>query len=497
MGGKLCAYRLALPVIVSITVLVLSGCPSPLSPDDSAQRNFDLDAPVEPSEGAAPTVDPYDTTPQWGWTPSGGGVDVFRVRLNGGEWTLLPPSVHSGVYLYPNPAVDYYPGIYVFEVQERDGSGNWSETTTQTTTIKVREPSFTAQPSSDIQIQNPAFGWDPYTPAQFGATGRFAFQLERDEAGEWIVIDSESQNDTTAVAYTVSAPLPDGRYRFGVAEWNAGGARSDFTYATFRVDTTPPGVPSVSGASIVSNSNPGLSVFTPVPNSGDTVGEYVWELRDSGAALITSGTTPAGGTVSVALSAGSGGPGVGNYQLLVAQTDLAGNTGTNAAFAVTVEEIPFLGYTGPNPVSSNTPTFDVTGAASLTTFFDWVINGTPQNAPFDSSQPPINAAGPGALFTTITPVLADGTYTISIRQQRPDLSFSTPANAISITVDTVPPPTPTLVSGPADPTNDNTPTVTFTGEAGTDFQWSVSGATVVAPVTVPDGGSDGTETFTL
>ena len=227
--------------VVVLLALVVVGCPAPVSLTDDAVRNYDTEPPIKPAGSGTPLSDDYDTTPQWNWTGAGGGLGYFRVRVNGTSW-------QEGVTSpWPNPTVDYYPGVYVFEVQERDAAGNWSEVLSVTTTIKVREPTFLSFPPAPpgvIVDQTPMFSWERApAPYQYGATGRFSFQLERLAGSSWVRVAGESRTDTTATSYTVSSPLPDGRYRFGVAEWNDGGARSDFVYADFQVDTSlTPGI---------------------------------------------------------------------------------------------------------------------------------------------------------------------------------------------------------------------------------------------------------------
>ncbi|MFA7567883.1 MAG: hypothetical protein WCY01_12695, partial [Alkalispirochaeta sp.] len=216
--------------VVVLLALVVVGCPAPVSLTDDAVRNYDTEPPLKPTGGGVLLSDDYDTTPQWNWTGAGGGSGYFRVRVNGASW-------QEGVTSpWPNPTVDYYPGVYVFEVQERDAAGNWSEVLSVTTTIKVREPTFTAAVYGSIQNRQPNFGWAGYTPLQHGSSRRFAYKLEQKNGNGWVVVDGQSSNDTGLTTYTITSPLPDGQYRFGVAEWNDGGARSDFAYANFRVD---------------------------------------------------------------------------------------------------------------------------------------------------------------------------------------------------------------------------------------------------------------------
>lgn len=471
---------------VILGILVVTGCPSPVSPSDSAERNFDLDPPIEPSDGGPPIADPYDTQPQWSWSPSGGGTGFFRVRINGDEW------IEGVTSPYPNPAIDFYPGTYVFEVQERDGAGNWSEVTSQTTTINVREPSFNASETGDIQNRQPSFGWDPYAPAQFGATGRFLYQLERNDGAEWVVIDSESQSDTTDVAYTISSPLPDATYRFGVSEWNDGGARSDFTYANFRVDNVAPPAPNVTApASLygLSDSVP----FTFTSNDGSSAG-FTWRIVDgtlpTDPEFANSGgiPDPSGSYVAPAF------PTPSVYTIFVTDYDTAGNVSSAGSFTFTVEDIPSIArnFFPAGTVTNDDPSlFDVTPSGVATsTNYQYRLNGGSW----------VNAIGDAAIAWSLSlPLPGDGAYTIDIRQELAPASgtYTSPSVAVPFTVDQTAPTAPSIVS--AIPTYNNTDTITFTvsGEPFATFPIDITGdVNGLSSWSATDADGNGSETFT-
>jgi hypothetical protein len=56
----------------------------------------------------------------------------------------------------------------------------------------------------------------------------FSWRLERQTGSGWDVVPEHSADDQAASEYQVTEELPDGAYRFGVAERNAGGERSAF-----------------------------------------------------------------------------------------------------------------------------------------------------------------------------------------------------------------------------------------------------------------------------
>ncbi|MCG8481621.1 MAG: hypothetical protein MI724_21170, partial [Spirochaetales bacterium] len=279
--------KIVLRSFVVLAVFVLIGCPTPMSPNDSAVRSYDDDAPAEPSVSEN-FIDYYNTAPQWSWNSSGDGDGVFRFRLNGGEWTILDGNIEPTSYA---PAA-LFPGPYVLEVQERDSAGNWSVAGLFETFIKVREPEirsylspgdaqlptvatpdiFTGPPAPPqvfySQDGTPHFEWGiPEGRVQYGLNddGRaveYQVTFERRNGDVFEIVETIER--TASTGYSVASQLADGEYRFGVSAWSAGGVVSDPTQVTFIVDTTSPGIPFIDGPSIVSNAGP-LTSFTITP----------------------------------------------------------------------------------------------------------------------------------------------------------------------------------------------------------------------------------------
>lgn len=334
------AAILQIIVLAMVTGLLLS-CPNPVTGGEGVDR--DLDRPLstvdEPDDAIA---DPYDTRPTWSWeSDPEEGTGVFRYRLNSGEWTIV-----TDVFSY-SPAdddEDLYPGTYVFEVQERNVAGIWSEAATQTTVILVRPPDFTVTPGPFTNDTTPAFAWQSGTPVQYGATERFSWRLERFSDSEWVEFPEETfiDQDPGAANYTIASALAEGLYRFGVAERNAGGARSVYEYSFFEVDLTPPLSPTISGPDLVPENDPNPAVFTWTYDTSDTLEAFAWRLEwfddvSSDYVLVDSGTT--GSTPELNLPFSSYGAGM--YRLFVEHTDYAGNTAASS-IDVEVAEVPLL-----------------------------------------------------------------------------------------------------------------------------------------------------------
>lgn len=472
-------------VAFAVLLIILTGCPTPVGPNDSAARAYDTDPPGEPATGNAPLTDPYDTQPQWTWSTSGGGSEFFRVRVNGSEWEVgvTPP--------YPNPPKDFYPGTYLFEVQERDSAGNWSETTTQTTEIKVREPAFTAAVTGDTNDSTPSFSWTPYAPPQYGASGRYFLQLESDAGGAWEAVASESVEDTTLLSYTISAPLTDGQYRFGVAEWNDGGSRSDLVYSIFRVDTIPPPPPTVSSTDLVYGllDSPAFSFSS---NDSNSIG-FTWRIvrgtLPTDTEVASSGATPSASTSYVSTPLGT----EAIYTIFVTDYDTAGNVSSPGSLTFAVEDIPTVttNFSPAGSVTNDDPAlFDVLPSGVATsTQYQYRING-------GAWTPVVGNAS--ALWQLSLPLPSDGVYVIEVRQELTPASggYTSPSVDLGFTADTTPPATPSIVS--SIPAYNNTGTISFTvsGEPFATFPIDVTGGVTGQSLwSVTDSDGNGSETF--
>lgn len=448
-------------------VLLLSGCPNPFEVKDNASRDLDRPLPVAAELDEPQLDDAYDTQPVWTWTgDSVEGVQIFRVRLNGGDWRIPDPPSSTSYSIADetdeagNPR-HLFPGRYVFEVQERNVAGNWSNSAEINTTILVREPVFAAGgvPGAYTSNRTPSFTWeqwrggDPPQP-QFGAANVFSWTLERQVNGGWTAVAGESASDRPDVtSYTVGSPLEEGVHRFGVLENNQGGEQSAYRWTQFTVDTTPPLPPVITGPVAIGSSNPDPVTYSWDFDTSDTLGEFLWRLEDeSGNQLDALGNVIGGDTVnstgtvpelSVNLST------LGVYTLSVTHVDLAGNSAIST-FVFAVEDIPTVTYTGPDPTNNQTPLVSIIGTdpGNLINEFQWVIDGTPVNDPGTGGTfaAPVGMSTP---FDRATPVLAEGFRQIQVRQARDAGSgggFTSPSAPVEIEIDITPPPVPTGVS---------------------------------------------------
>lgn len=228
-------------VLSSLISLGVSSCTAlfggPLESKPSAAENFDTSAPNSPSCGGLLYLDVNtDLPPTISWTSGGnGGIGLFRVRINGAPWqTVLEPPPYEAAQITAE-------GDYLFEVQERDEAGNWSES-----------GSFRFRVVTDLP---PA----PAVTSPLGPAGLFT----QDTTPTWEFTDIGSDDvvtnwrysfngvDWTEISppgppYSYTAPAsPDGTYNFFVQQERALGGWTEPGSHYLTIDTVAPATPSV------------------------------------------------------------------------------------------------------------------------------------------------------------------------------------------------------------------------------------------------------------
>jgi hypothetical protein len=241
-------------------------------------------------------------------------------------------------------------------------------------------------------------------------------------------------------------------------------------------DTLAPGTVTITGPS---NTNDNTPTFIITPPTGETGGHIECKIDDGSYVTVTSPwTTPS-------LSDGT-------HTITCRYVDAAGNEGDPTTITVTIDttipgsttiNVPGSGSGGAN--NGDTPTVVVTPPAGETSgHTECKISGNGYNGEF-------------ANFTTVDehwvlPVLPEGTYTITCHYVDEAGNIG-PDTTYTLTIDRTAPGAPT-VTGPGNPTSDNTPTITVTTtENGGTIKCSIDGgqsSVVTSPVTstpVSDG----------
>jgi hypothetical protein len=322
-------------------------------------------------------------------------------------------------------------GAYTFSVRAIDAAGNSGPTQAVNYVLDTAAPSTPTvnAPSSPGNDTTPTFTFN--TPA---GTVSLECRLDGPTAtGTWAPCSSPS---------TVTLSQGEGTYTFLVRATDAAGNTSGAGSASYVLDTTPPAAPVVSGPS-----GPGAATsvsFTFTTEAGATT-----ECRVVGPTTTTAWSAC---TSPRTLNANQGD---GTYTVQVRATDAAGNLGSAGSKSyildTTAPAAPSVsGPASPGNSSSVTFTFTTEAGASASCRLD-VPTGLGTWAPCSSPYAATLSYG-------------DGTYTFSVRAT--DAAGNTGlTGSASYVLDTAPP-NPPVITPPASPGNDTTPTFTFTTPPG-------------------------------
>ncbi|MBZ0234606.1 MAG: Ig-like domain repeat protein [Deltaproteobacteria bacterium] len=364
-----------------------------------ATRTFTVDT-VAPTATitSGPNGPTNDTTPTFGFTTAGSPATI-----------TCSVGAQSGACTTTYTPTALGNGSFTFTVTVTDAAGN-TGTATRAFSVDTVAPTatITSGPTGPTSDNTPTFG---FTTAGSPTT---------------IVCSVGAQSGGCSTSFTPTA-LGDGSYTFTVTVTDAAGNIGTATRA-FSVDTMAPTVSISTGPSGPTNDSTPTFTFTV---GGSPTTRTCSVGSQSGA--CTTSYTPATALTD------------GGYTFTVTVTDAAGNTGT-ATRSFSVDTVaPTANITsGPTgPTNDNTPTFGFTTAGSPTTITCSV--GTQS----------------GACTTTYTPptALTDGSYTFTVTVT--DAAGNTGTATRAFSVDRVAP-TVSITGGPTGPTNDRTPTFTFT-----------------------------------
>ncbi|HAS1430561.1 TPA: BapA prefix-like domain-containing protein, partial [Enterobacter hormaechei] len=315
-------------------------------------------------------------------------------------------------------------------------------------------------------------------------------------------------------SYTPLLPLTEGPHTFAVTATNTttGETSGQSPIATVTVDLTAPTAPAIGAVTDDvgpitgpiadgQSTNDNRPTLTGTGTAGDTITVY-----DDGDPLGTVVVGPTGtwSYTPPALDDGS-------HTLTVTATDPAGNESTPSAGITivvdTVSTTPVITSVTDNagnaatPVPSGDPTNDTTPTLTGTAEPNSVV------AIFDGATQigTVSADGTGAWAFTPETALGEGTHDFTVRATDPQGNVSQPSGVWSINIDLTAPQVPTIdtvsdnapggVTGPltaGQVTNDTTPTLSGTGQAGTTIHVLNNGVEI--GTTTVDG--NGNWTFT-
>ena len=411
--------------------------------------------PKRPDITSAPASPGTDSTPTWAWTDPEGQPNTCELRLGGA--TVFGPAPCTSPITYDLAGQPY--GTYTFLVENVDA---WSTST------------YTRVPAPPVITGGP-------TSPDNDATPTWSFTLPAGTGGQCSVLQGATVVEgPTACAGTYTATLTaDGAYTFRVVAVG-NGLTSAADTSTYTFDATPPPVPAITGSpSSPSADDTPTWTFT---TSGDTASTLC--SVSGGVAALAPCTSPA--TYNVASQPS------GTYTFSVIAVDAAGNQSAAETSSYVRLAPPIITSAPPSPDNDATPTWTYTVAGGATAECTLSRGGTVID-------------GPVACGTSYTPTLTtDGTYTFSVEAVDNGSSVRSAPVTSTYIFDSTAPTTPVITGFPSSPSDDDTPTWTFTVSGGTaSTLCSVSGGVAaLAPCTSPvtydlSGRPSGTYTFTV
>ncbi|WP_435184020.1 Ig-like domain-containing protein [Cylindrospermopsis raciborskii G7] len=379
------------------------------------------------------------------------------------------------------------PGTYTVGVRASTPAAGNSQTVTRSLTIDTTAPAVAITGINDGASSGNILTND--TTLIFNGTA---------ESGSLVTLTvTNAQNNTQVFQQTVNAVagtwridrtnsnLPGGSYNITATATDAAGNVSTTVTRSLQIDTTAPNAPTITSvtddvAPITGTISSTTDDTTPTLNITAEAGSTVEVFNGNTKLGNATATGPGIYTfTTTALSPGS-------YSLTARATDAAGNTsGSSAAFSLIIDTTapsaptitgftddvaPVTGVINTSSTNDLTPTLNITAEAGSTVevFRDGVFVG---NA---------TANAPG-IYTLTPPALTPGTYSFTARATDAAGNTSGSSAAFSLTLDTTAPSAPTITGFTDDvapvtgvvntsSTNDPTPTLNITAEAGSTVE---------------------------
>src|SRR6478672_1620650 len=394
-----------------------------------------------------PTIDsaPPNPSPTGSATLSFSDADplvTFRCQIDGSAFSpCASPATYSGLG----------DGSHTFGVKAVDVLLNESDVASYTWSVDTAPPpvpTITTKPSNPSNDSSPAF--------QFTETeGGVSFRCKLDSGGFAAC--------ASPAAYTGQA---DGSHTFTVEAADAAGNTSSTSHS-WAIDSVVPTI--TLGIKPPSSSSDATPTFAFSANEA-TPGGFECKLDNGTFAACTSpmtlGSTPDG-----------------SHTYTVRATDTAGNTG-QASYTWTIDTVAptvTLGTKPPNPSNDPTPTFAFSVDEPTLGGFECKLD---------------NGAFAGCTSPTTLGSTPDGSHTYTVRAT--DTAGNTGQASYTWTIDTVAP-TVTIGTKPPNPSNDATPTFSFSAGETSTFQCELD-AGAFAPCTSPTtlgSTADGSHTYTV
>ncbi|WP_208608655.1 Ig-like domain-containing protein [Bradyrhizobium stylosanthis] len=387
---------------------------------------------------------------------------------------------------------DLADGSYQFRATVTDAAGN--SATSNTISVVVDNTAPTAGTLAFSGLDDTG---SPNTPA-VTKDGSFDLSLTgSSDANATSVAYEVSTDGGTTWAATTSAQddLADGSYQFRATVTDAAGNSATSNTISVVVDNTAPtaGTLSFSGLDDTGSAN------TPAVTKDGSFDLSLTGSSDANATSVAYEVSTDGGTTWGSTTSAQDNLADGSYQFRATTTDAAGNTATSNAISVVVDNtaptagtLAFSGFDDTG--STNTPAVTKDGS------FDLSLTGSSDaNATSVAYEVSTDSGTTWTSTTSAQDDLADGSY--QFRATVTDAAGnSATSNTISVVVDNTAPVAPVITgfadnsgSGSDSLTNDQTPTLTISAEAGATVEVFRDGVSVGLAT---ESATPGTYTFT-
>ena len=360
-----------------------------------------------------------NASPSFGFSSNEGGSS-FECKLDSGSFQACSsPKAYSGLS----------DGAHSFEVRATDQAGNTDPSpATRGFTLDTVAPnlSIDSGPSGPTTNPSPSFGFT----AEGGSTVSCSIDTGTPSFGAC----------SGAGTHSPAAPLADDAYTFRVRATDAAGNQTTQTQA-FSVDTQPPNTTVDSGPSGLTNN------ASPSFGFSSSEGGSTFECKlDSGSFEACSSPKAYSGL------------GEGAHSFEVRATDPVGNTDASPAtrnFTVDTQVPDTTIDSGPSGLTNSaSPSFGFSSADGTASFECKLDSGS-----FEACSSPKAYAG-----------LGEGAHSFEVRAKDPAGNVDASPATRNFTVDTQAPNT-TINSGPSGPTNNASPSFSFSStEGGSTFE---------------------------
>ncbi len=383
---------------------------------------LDATAPPLPTIDTGPSGPTGSTSASFNFSDSEAGVS-FLCQLDGGAFSACTsPKSYSGLAQ----------GNHSFQVKARDAAGNESSAASRSWTVDTVAP---PTPTIDSSPSDPS------------SSANASFNFSDNEAGVTFRCQLDGGGFSTCNSPQSYSALGEGAHSFQVKARDAAGNESGAATRSWTVDTLAPPTPTIDTG--------------PSGSTGSTSATFSFSDNEAGVSFYCQLD---GGAFSACTSPESySGLAQGDHSFQVKARDAAGNESSAASRSWTVDTLapptPTIDSSPPDPSASTSASFGFSDSEAGVSFHCRLDGGG-----FSSCSSPQTYNG-----------LAEGSHSFQVKA-RDALGNESAYASYSWTVDTGPPPSPTIDSSPPDPTSSTDASFSFSdSEAGVTFSCQLDG----------------------